>query len=151
MSTNLERFGKLPIPEIGTGGVRRSPFEDVRERTLGTLTGVWAKLSYLAGLRGDDGRYHHWGLSRTHGDEPSQKALALAHSEVYLQVLRTPIRALDQEWCSQERSGEFMYVENLQSFYPADTSGGSARHLSSLLLAARLLSADRQASTRLSA
>ena len=61
---------------------------------MAVLRGLWTKLSYMAELCSHDGTYEHWGHRRVHGDENSQLALAAAHSELYVEVLRKPSREL---------------------------------------------------------
>ena len=136
----------LPISEVVTGTGRLSPFEDFKKRTLPAIDALWAKFLYVAGLRSQDGRYEHWGHGRVHGYENSQLALAQIHSELYLEVLRTPLRNLTQEWNGAETAEVAITAPKLM--VPRDLLGGSPRHLNSVALAVRLLSADRQASTR---
>src|SRR5579864_4349474 len=82
----------LPISEIVNGAGRLSAFEDFKRRTLSAIAGVWERFIYVAELRSQDGQYEHWGHRRVHGDVNSHSALARIHSELYLQVLRTPVR-----------------------------------------------------------
>jgi hypothetical protein len=87
----------FPIPEVVTRGARLSPFEDFQARTLSALAGLWTKLLYMAELRSEDGQYCHWGHSRVHGELLSQAALARAHSELYISLLRSPIKELVED------------------------------------------------------
>jgi hypothetical protein len=68
--------------------------EDFKNYTLGALPTLVAKLAYVSSLQDEDGRYTHWGLSRSFGDQKAQKAIRAAHSELALDVLRRPIRGL---------------------------------------------------------
>jgi hypothetical protein len=136
---------KLPISQIVTKTARLSPFDDFKKRTLAAIDGVWARLLYVTKLRGKNGRYEHWGHSRTYGELNSQAALGQAHSELYLQVLRTPLRDLINDLGSDgpgEPPKEFS-----DSLVPANLQGGSPRHLNSVVLAVELLDAARRAST----
>ena len=60
----------------------KSALNDVRETDLAAVSGLLAKLAYLASLRHKDGGYKHWGMSLVHGEDSSDKALKTAHSEV---------------------------------------------------------------------
>jgi hypothetical protein len=145
MIRSNERPERLPISEIVTKTARLSPFEDFRKRTLAAIDGVWARLLYVSRLRSKDGRYEHWGHNRTHGELNSQEALGQAHSELYLQVLRMPLRDLMNDLGS-DSPGEG--AKDLSAvMIPANLRGGSPRHFNSVALAVELLDAARQAST----
>jgi hypothetical protein len=116
-----------------------SAYEDFVVRTLAPLPGSLAKLVYLGGLRNDDGDYCHWGMSRTYGQGRSSEALAQAHTEAWLAVLRTPIPQLFAETRNLECGLEGLR-EQAEKLTPADVSGGTKRHFSSILLALSLLS-----------
>jgi hypothetical protein len=135
--------------EIVTRGARLSPLEDFKRRTLSTISGLWPKLLYMAELRSADGKYEHWGHARAHGEEQSQSALAKAHSEVWLQVLRTSLKnlAADSESAELNTKAAISAIQaNRLRMIPAELEGGSRRHFNSVVLAVRLLHADRQAS-----
>lgn len=72
----------------------RSAKEDLEGTTLAAVPGVLARLDYLSGLRQADGGYAHWGLTKTHGKEAAEKALAQAHREAIAQMLRQPLAQL---------------------------------------------------------
>lgn len=115
-----------------------SAYDDFRLRTLEALPGLWARLRYLAGLRAQDGGYQHWGMRRTFGDEAAQKAVAAAHSDVFLQLLRTPLRQLAREFTdSRSSSGEPV---DWSLYVPADLGGGSVKHFNSIVSALQKLS-----------
>jgi hypothetical protein len=67
------------------------------KRTLNGLHGVWSKLNYRRELRDSDGRYKHWGLARTYSEEATNEMIADVHSELYLQILRTPLPELFEQ------------------------------------------------------
>jgi hypothetical protein len=146
MIRSNQHYETLPVSEIVTKTARLSPFDDFKKRTLAAIDGVWARLLYVTKLRAKNGRYEHWGHNRTYGELNSQAALAQAHSELYLQVLRTPLRDLmndlgpDGSAESSKGASELMI--------PANLEGGSPRHFNSVVLAVELLGAARQASTR---
>ena len=149
MIRSNEQQEKLPISQIVTKTARLSAFDDLKKRTLAAIDGVWGRLLYLTKLRGKNGRYEHWGHNRTHGELNSQAALGQAHSELYLQVLRTPLRDLINDLGS-DGPGE-LTKEFSNDMVPANLQGGSPRHFSSVVLAVELLDAARRASTHSSA
>jgi hypothetical protein len=125
---------------------RLSAFEDFARRTLNVLHGVWSKLNYIRELRGDEGRYNHWGLTRIHGEAEVHKAVADVHSELYLQLLRTPLpELLEQLRLSAEDSHcsvrELIGHLNKEGhrLIPDDVRGGSPQHLQSVLQVTDLL------------
>ena len=123
--------------------VLRSALEDLTETTLAVVNGVMAKLRYLAGLRGpSEGGYVHWGLSKTHGEAAAQEAIGETHREIFLRVLRTPLRELKQDIQTSGGDSEMAVKELLDDLsakendlLPHDLGGGSARHFSSVLQA----------------
>lgn len=142
----------MPIPELVSGGARLSPFEDFQARTLSALSGLWTKLLYMTELRSGDGRYRHWGHGRVHGESASQVALARAHSELYIALLRTPIRELVEEikvtgGGSESRELVRKISAGNKLIIPDDLEGGSPRHFNSIALAARLVYETQQASS----
>jgi len=60
----------------------KSALQDLRETTLGAVSGLLAKLAYLASLRRPEGVYRHWGMSLVHGEESSERAMKAAHTEL---------------------------------------------------------------------
>jgi len=119
----------------------KSTLQDLRETTLAGVSGVLAKLAYLASLRNRDGGYRHWGLSLVHGEESSDRALKAAHAEVLSTLLRTPIAELVEDLReSTEGSKEAgTYVEGMRQEFskllPSPEDTASARHLNSVLIA----------------
>ena len=117
-----------------------SAWQDVQKTTLNAIAGSLRKLEYLAQLRDSQGQYSHWGLSRVHGEERANTALAECHRSELSKLLRTPIQTLelDAEESSKEAGvPEGQYLERLsaKSLLPADPGAGSSRHFSSVLLA----------------
>jgi hypothetical protein len=126
-----------------------SAYEDFVIRTLAGLGGAFEKLAYLRGLRNDAGDYRHWGLSRTFGHEQASAALAQAHTEIWLQVLRTPIPALFTESRkfavgTRLTDGNGIGPAELDRLTPPNRAGGAQRHFSSILLAVSLLSQEEK-------
>ncbi len=113
-----------------------SAYDDFCSRTLAALDGVWQRLCYLAELRAPDGRYRHWGMARTFGDEATQHALAQAHTELFLETLRMPLRHL---------AGERKLVTDGErlSYLPTDLGGGTPEHFNSVVSALAALSETR--------
>lgn len=157
-------YPRRPVPSddlqrAGTNLVHamtlRSALQDLRETTLAAVSGILAKLTYIASLRRRDGGYKHWGLSLVHGEEPSERALKAAHSEALSAVLRTPISELVEdlhESNEPREKGPAAYVEGmrqqLDDLLPAPQDAASARHLNSVLIALSTLEKSRKPATR---
>ena len=116
------------------------------KRTLAIVPGLWHKLAYLGGLRKDSGEYDHWGLSKRYGAEATKAALGSAHEQVFLDVLRKPVRQLLQEVGENAQEKELPaaeYVEELwisrKPMTPQDLGGGSRRHFEVTLKTLRSL------------
>src|SRR5580693_6830075 len=75
----------------------KSALQDVKETTLGAVSGLLGKLAYLASLRRAQGRYEHWGMQVVHGPESSERALKTAHAEIVAGVLREPLPSLVED------------------------------------------------------
>ncbi len=128
-----------------------SAYEDFVHRTLNVLPNPLAKLDYVGSLRSDQGGYQHWGLERCHGDPGAQAALAQAHTDLWLQVLRAPLCSLLGDlldWCSQEgvapEAGAQSLLEQRDRLVPANRGGGSLQHFYSVLSALSALSRRAQ-------
>ena len=75
----------------------KSPLEDFEATTLQAIPGLLAKLHYIARLHDGHGNYLHWGMGRTHGEEAARRAIRTSHAAVLTQVLRMPLRLLDED------------------------------------------------------
>jgi hypothetical protein len=131
----------------------KSALQDLRETTLAAVSGLLAKLAYLASLRNREGGYLHWGLALLHGEESSDRALKAAHTEVLSTVLRTPISELveDLQESSPNSAEASAYVEGMRQQFnellPSPEDQASARHLSSVLAALSSLEKNRKRAT----
>jgi hypothetical protein len=133
----------------------KSALDDLRETTLGAISGLLAKLAYLGSLRNRQGEYRHWGLSLVHGKEASERALKTAHTEVLSTVLRTPISDLvDDLRESNQVSGRSDQAcleamrERIDELVPSSEDAPAARHLNSVLVALSSLEKNRKRATR---
>jgi hypothetical protein len=133
----------------------KSALQDLRETTLAAISGLLAKLAYLASLRDREGGYLHWGMSLVHGPEPSDRALKAAHGEVLGRVLRTPLNSLveDLRESSQESAvSSETFVQGmcgqLNELLPTQQDEASVRHLNSVLVALSSLEKSRERATR---
>ena len=133
----------------------KSALQDFRETTLAAVSGLLAKLAYLASLRRREGGYQHWGMSLVHGEESSERALKTAHAEVLSKVLKTPISELEEDLLRSSRDSEETagtYLEDMQEQFskllPSPQDAVSARHLNSVLLALSRLEKNRMPATR---
>jgi hypothetical protein len=120
----------------------KSALQDLRETTLAAISGLLAKLAYLASLRRREGGYLHWGFSLIHGEESSERALKAAQTQVLSNVLRTPISQLveDLRESSQQRNQTpAAYVEGMREQFsellPSSDDKAAAAHLNSVLIA----------------
>src|SRR5277367_4267007 len=120
----------------------KSALQDLRETTLAAVSGLLAKLAYLGSLRRREGGYLHWGLSLVHGEESSDRALKVAHTELLSDVLRTPIAELEDDLQKSSRGSqqtEHAYVEGMREQFtqllPSPEDEASASHLNSVLVA----------------
>jgi hypothetical protein len=132
----------------------KSALQDLRETTLAAISGLLARLAYLASLRHREGGYHHWGMSLVHGEESSDRALKSAHGEVLSSVLRTPISALveDLRESSQDsKKTAEAYVEGMREQFdellPSPQDAVSASHLNSVLIALSSLEKSQKRAT----
>jgi hypothetical protein len=134
----------------------KSALQDVKETTLSAISGLLAKLAYLASLRQAKGRYEHWGMESVYGAESTERALKAAHSEVVSRVLRTPLEQLSEDLeQSSSSSGvtEGAYVDemrgHIEELLPDGRQNAPATtHLSSVLLALSSLARNRGRATR---
>ncbi|MCU1303789.1 MAG: hypothetical protein JWQ87_4073 [Candidatus Sulfotelmatobacter sp.] len=129
----------------------KSALQDLRETTLAAVSGLLAKLAYLASLRRREGGYLHWGLSLVHGGESSDRALKAAQTEVLSNVLRTPISELVEDLReSSQNSNQTAeaYVEGMREEFskllPSPDDAASAAHLNSVLIALSTLEKDQK-------
>ena len=127
----------------------KSVKEDLQGSTLRAVSGLLGRLEYFTSLRQEDGSYSHWGLSRVHGEEAAQRALAEAHQENVSLILRTPMRnLLDDAQQSSVQIGrdQARFLQQLEDpkTLPKDPSAGSRRHLSSVLRALSALVKTRR-------
>jgi hypothetical protein len=121
-----------------------SATDDLRLRTLDALGGVLERLAYVVGLRDEGGHYRHWGLSRIYGEKVANDAAAEVHSQVWLELLRTPMPKLQGELDDMEEGRRAEVVRKLKASAqlgsPANLEGGGLRHFNSVLAALDSLS-----------
>jgi hypothetical protein len=116
--------------------------DDFWYRSLAAFQGPVSRLEYLAGLRQDSGVYSHWGLVRSHGAAAANQAIASAHSQIFLEILRTPLGLLSEELnhlASEQGTDVRQLLKTLASqgemLVPQGLNGGSKRHFNSILKA----------------
>ena len=127
----------------------KSVKEDLQGSTLRAVSGLLGRLEYFTSLRQEDGSYSHWGLSRVHGEEAAQRALAEAHQENVSLILRTPMRNLlddAQQSSVQTGTDQTRFLQQLEDpkTLPKDPGAGSRRHFSSVLRALSALVKTRR-------
>ena len=134
----------------------KSALQDIKETTLSAVSGLFGKLSYLASLRGAQGRYQHWGMELVHGAESSERAMRQAHAEVMAKVLRTPLPSLAEDLKQSSQASGIAgseYVEkmrgNFEDLLPEGRQNTPASsHLNSILVALSSLERNRGRATR---
>lgn len=134
----------------------KSALQDVKETTLTAVSGLLAKLAYLASLRHGQGRYQHWGMELIHGQEPAERAFRAAHSEVVAGVLRTPLETLTEDLTESSRQSGVepkVYLEQMQDSFEDLLPEGKqntpvSTHLNSVLVALSSLERNRERATR---
>jgi hypothetical protein len=132
----------------------KSALQDLRETTLAAISGMLARLAYLASLRRHEGGYLHWGLSLIHGEASSERALKAAQGEVLSSVLRTPISDLVEDLRESSRNSyktPEAYVEDMRERFtellPSAEDAASAAHLNSVLTALSILEQTQKSAT----
>lgn len=123
--------------------------EDFQLRTLGAIPGAVEKLAYVAGLRSPE-EYEHWGMVRTHGREQAQAAMAANHTQVFAELLCTPLEGLARALDAAPPADATLTPlrQRPQAAIPSDTAGCSARHLSYVLESLSLVERSARASSR---
>ncbi len=132
----------------------KSALQDLRETTLAAISGLLAKLAYVASLRHGQGGYSHWGMALQHGEEASDRALKAAHTEVLATVLRTPISELAEDLQKSSQNSQKTpeaYVEGMREQFnelvPSPEDAASASHLNSVLVALSSLEKNQKRAT----
>ncbi len=113
-----------------------SAYDDFVIRTLSRIAGPLRRLHYFTELRTQEG-YSHWGLARSHGEAAAVAALARAHTETWMAVLRTPVRQLAEQWGGTDEIAE---LARAAGAVPQDRNGGSVRHFNSVVFSLAALS-----------
>jgi hypothetical protein len=131
-----------------------SAFEDLLSRTLAAIPGLLGRLEYLSSLK-LDGRYGHWGLTRTYGHQAAQRAMVDAHKMLLGEVLQTPLEMLVEDSeaaCAAQGRETPTYLEELQNkrcdLLPEGRLGpATTRHFSSVLSALSALTKAQRSAT----
>ena len=136
----------------------RSALEDFEGTTLSAISGLLAKLHYLATLHDGNGHYSHWGMERVHGTDASARAIRASHVAIVTQVLRAPMRVLLEDvGLSASRLGvpdsEFVrFLKNSQHrVLPERCMAASQKHLMAVLHALSSLLERQERASRLGA
>ena|SRR5437763_6931172 len=133
----------------------RTPLEDFVKTTMAAVPGYWHKLVYLANLRSSSQTYDHWGMARRYGFAASHAAISAAHSDLFVEVLRTPIKTLVEDasaaiepvQSAEERQGLLLQElwESRGRMLPTDLGGGSAKHFEVTILTVQRLIQNQKA------
>lgn len=118
----------------------KSAYDDLRQRTIARIPGIWGKLKYIAGSRSAKGGYVHWGLERVHGPAAAQDAFTEIHKTLVKTILQTRLSALreDLEQSSEAdaispKSYASTLLRNLHQLLPSGSPREAELHLSSVL------------------
>ena len=151
----VRKAQSVPIPENGTKMRLLSPIDDFLSNTLSALGSLLDRLEYVASLQQSEGKYQHWGLAKTYGEQTAHEVIEEVHCFNYLQTLRTPIKSLGDEVsrvAAQKGLDEVSYVRDLSAISPKlipnKHTGGSAKHLESVLVALLKIAQNRKRATR---
>ena len=70
----------------------RKVIQDFTLTTLAEISGLYARLIYVASLRDlSSGRYEHAGLAALYPDEALQQAIQVCHEQIFEKVLEIPL------------------------------------------------------------
>ena len=147
MGDDYQKGKTVGCSEIPNFNPRLSALEDFMLRTMNVLQGVWSRLNYIRELRKPDGTYQHWGLVQIHGAKATHAMIAQVHSQLYLQLLRTPLPDLLEQLqvsaedadCSATQMAHQLR-RSAGQITPQDLRGGAPEHLKAVLVIADLLS-----------
>jgi hypothetical protein len=76
----------------------RRVVQDFTETTLAGISGLFARLAYIASLRDlSSGKYEHAGLLALYPDEAIQQALQLCHEQIFERILESPLSSQQED------------------------------------------------------
>jgi hypothetical protein len=116
--------------------------EDFVNETLAQFPSKLGKLRFISEMR-KEGRYKHWGLSKSYGDDVAQQAIAEAHSDTFEKALTTPVPLLADEDETQELEPLDSKM-NPEAALPENLRGGTKRHFRWVLKVVDLLHRSHQ-------
>lgn len=122
-----------------------SCFQNFCVRTLAHIPNAFSKLDFICSLR-SNGRYKHWGLARTYGARETDDALASAHTELWIQTLRTRSSELYSEFIEYSVISGVTAEEwqaRCTGLVPANKGGGGDKHFAAVACALVELSRSR--------
>jgi hypothetical protein len=133
----------------------KSAYDDLRQRTLEKIEGIWSKLCYLAERRAPGGLYRHWGFERLYGVPNAQNAFARAHQSLVGSILRMRVRLLREDLeqsSTAEGTTPVSYVRKLTAglyrLLPSGCSKATESHLACVLKTLSALESHRQSGSR---
>ena len=124
----------------------KSALEDFEANTLGAVTGLLGRLSYLGRLHDGNGTYEHWGLAKVYGAEAAKRAIGASHRVLLSEVLKKPLAVLLNDVrasCSNEHLTEGEFLASLTHCPPKSLSPAALAHLRSVLSALSALVESR--------
>ena len=76
----------------------RRVIQDFTQTTLAGISGLFARLTYMASLRDlSSGRYDHAGLAALYPEEAVQQALQLCHEQILQRILESPLSSQEED------------------------------------------------------
>lgn len=106
-----------------------------------SLSGRFARLAYVAGLKNASGGYEHWGLQKIHGEDAARGAIHEAHVRLVAELLATPMKELRAEGLkSDDHEGKESYRRPPKQLLTADAGRATELHLRSVLASLNALS-----------
>jgi len=126
----------------------RSAIEDFEVTTLGRISGLLGRLSYVTRLQGGNETYAHWGLAKVYGNDAAQAAIRASYRTLLSEVLKKPLVVLLQDVptsSSNEHLSEREFLARLAQSAPMPLSAAARAHLESVLSALSALVESRNA------
>jgi hypothetical protein len=125
---------------VGTADTGRAAAAmDFERRTLDRISSIVGRVSFIASLR-DGSTYRHWGLARNYGEQEVSRVLSDAHTQCFLEVLRTGVPALrgHAEAAAESAGTNFAHYarqmwEGRGLMSPLAPEGGSLAHFDWIL------------------
>jgi hypothetical protein len=124
----------------------KSAIEDFETNTLGVVSTLLARFSYVGRLDDGSGKYTHWGLAKVYGADAAQRAIRSSHRVLLSEILKKPLAMLLKDVpaaCANEQLTESEFLTTLSKASPKPLSRAARAHLGSVLNALSALVENR--------